>query len=73
MSKHILHSITFLLRKLCLLRDNVEIYGTVRRATYDKIIGSMCFALWINNSADKHTEYVSVLFTHGERVSVLRL
>ena len=51
----------------------MEKYGTVRRATYDNTIGSMRFALWITNAADKHTEYVIVLLTHGERTSVLGL
>jgi hypothetical protein len=51
----------------------VENYGTVRGATYDNIIRSMLFALWITNAADKHTEYVIVLLTHGEGSSVLGL
>ena len=42
-------------------------------ATNDNIIGSMRFALWITNAADKHTEYVIVLLIHGERASVLCL
>jgi hypothetical protein len=47
----------FVLRKSCLLWDNVEKYGRVRQATDDNIIRRMRFACWITKATDTHSEY----------------
>ena len=52
-------------------------YGRVAQATDDSIIWFMCFACWITNATDTHSEYVIVIaFTQQqwlcEHTSLLR-
>jgi hypothetical protein len=58
---HILCSITFSPRKLDLLSDNVENYGTARQATDDNIMRRMRLACWITKAVDTHSEYVIII------------
>jgi hypothetical protein len=47
---HILCSITFLSRKSCHLRDNVEKYDRAGQATNDNVIRRKRFACWITKA-----------------------
>jgi hypothetical protein len=51
----------------CHLWDNADKYFRAREAKYVNKIGRMCFAWWINNAADRHSEYNTLLF-HGKRL-----
>jgi len=51
-------------RKLCLLRDNVEKYGTARQATDDNIIMCMHVACWKSKATHTHTHTHTDTHTH---------
>jgi len=71
------------LRKSCHLRNNVEEYGTARRATDDITVRRMCNACWIIEATDTHNtlyclqwqkmicEYASLLPLHVHWLSCL--
>jgi len=52
----------FFFSKFCRLWDDLEKYGTARRATGDNIIRRMCFACWIHKATNTHPEYIILLF-----------
>jgi hypothetical protein len=63
--------------KSCLLRDNVERYGTARQTTGDNIMRRMRFSCWTTKATDTHSEYETyIAFPRQrwsrERASVLR-
>jgi hypothetical protein len=57
---HILCSVTFF-PKVVPLWDNVEKYGTARKATDGNIIWRIHFACWINKATDTHSESVTLI------------
>jgi hypothetical protein len=48
-------------RKSCRLLDNVEKYGAARQATGDNTIRGMCFACWITEATDTHSQCVIII------------
>jgi len=54
---HILFSIT-LLRKSCLLWDNLERYCRGGQTTYDNIIRRMRIPCWITEATKSYSEYI---------------
>jgi hypothetical protein len=76
-SKHTFHVQQLFLCNSYRLWDNVEKYGTARRAT-DDYIRRMQFACWITKATDIHSEYVTLTAIPWqqwlrERASMLRL
>jgi len=57
-SKHPFYVQYFFTRPSCRLCGNVEMYGTARGAIEYSIIRLMCFACWITNTVNTHSEYV---------------
>ena len=71
-SKHPFRFNNFFPRKPWHLWDNAEKFGTAGQATYDNIMRCMCFACWINEVRDRHSEYVIVIaFSQQECLSCL--
>jgi len=55
---HILYSTTFFPWESCLFEMMWKKFVRAGQATHDNIIWHICFACWITNATDLHSEYV---------------
>jgi len=60
MAVHIFHFYGLFFQS-CLLRDNVEKYGTAVQATADNIIRRMRLACSVKSATDTHCEYAMII------------